>query len=190
MSVFFDSFWPNLAATLVGIVLGVPIALTLNQRAFAHQRKQQIDDMRAQIGDAIDVLVNACKYNIGVLNSISNEAKAGRVMHSPDLRITAWDTVGPIICSSASNPELLQMLSHHWLRLQRLQILSDEIFAREVSRSLPRIEDQSIMLEFWRVLQGNSASLSVHAEEAILKLEALRISLGIHRPINSESNGR
>ncbi|UMR31995.1 hypothetical protein MJ904_07415 [Massilia sp. MB5] len=177
MSAFFDAFWPNLAATLVGIVLGAPIALAINQRMLSKQRRLQADDARAQIKDAIDVLVSACKYNIGVLKVICGEALAGRAMHSPDLRVTTWDAVGQILCASSSNPELLQMLSHHWLRLQRLQVLSDEIFAREVAKSLPPIEDQSIMLEFWRVLHDNSLSLSAHAEEAVKKLEMLRKSM-------------
>lgn len=174
MSAFFDAFWPNLASTLVGIVLGVPIALTLNQHMLRNQRRLEINDMGAQVKDAIEVLVNACKYNIGVLDMICSEALDGRVMHSPDLRITAWETVGPILCSSSSNPELLQMLSHHWLRLSRLQDLSDEIFAREVAKSLPPLEDQSVMLDFWRVLHENSLNLSTHAKVAIEKLEKFK----------------
>jgi hypothetical protein len=177
MSVFFDAFWPNLAATLAGIVLGAPIALTLNQHILNHQRRLQVSDIRVQVRDAIDVLVAACKYNIVVLDEICKEALAGRVMHSPDLRITAWDSVGLILCHSSSSPELLQMLSHHWLRLQRLQVLSDEIFAREVAKSLPSIANKSVVLEFWQVLHGNSFDLSMHAGEAIRKLTELKESL-------------
>jgi hypothetical protein len=177
MSVFFDAFWPNLAATLVGVLLGVPIALALNQRVLSHQRELQLGDIRAQVRDAIDVLVSACKYNIGVLDAICSEALAGRVMHSPDLRVTTWESVGPILCNSSSSPELLQVLSHHWLRLRRLQVLSDEIFAREVAKSLPPLEDRLVTLEFWHVFHENSFSLSAHAREAIGKLEALKESL-------------
>jgi hypothetical protein len=177
MSAFFDAFWPNLAATLVGIVLGVPVALALNQRVLTHQRRLQISDMNAQVGDAIDVLVSACKYNSGVLDTICSEALDGRVMHSPDLRITTWESVGPILCNNSLNPELLQALSHHWLRLHRLQALSDEIFAREVARSLPPIENQSVMLEFWEVLYTNALNLSAHAMEVVEKLEALKTTL-------------
>jgi hypothetical protein len=177
MSAFLDAFWPNLASTLVGIVLGVPIALAVNQQMLRHQRKLEVDDIHARVRDAIDVLSSACKYNIGVLDTICTEALAGRVMHSPDLRITAWETVGPILCNSSSSPELLQLLSHHWLRLARLQALSDEIFAREVTKSLPPIEDHSVMLEFWQVLHGNSLNLSAHAKIAIEKLEAFKETL-------------
>ena len=69
------------------------------------------------------------------------------------------------------------MLSHHWLRLQRIQSLSDEIFAREVAKSLPPIEDQEVVLEFWRVLHGNARNLSAHAGEAIGMLEGLKSKL-------------
>jgi hypothetical protein len=69
------------------------------------------------------------------------------------------------------------LLSHHWLRLRRIQALSDEIFAREVAKSLPPIEDQSVVVEFWKVLHGNARNLSAHAMEAITMLEALKTIL-------------
>ena len=176
MSIFLDAFWPNLAATLIGVVLGVLIALGLNERVLSHQRKLQIADHHRQVMDAFEVLMTACRYNIGVLDTMREEAESGRVMHSPDLRITTWDAVAPVLCTSTS-PELLQLLSHHWLRLKRIQALSDEIFAREVAKSLPPIEDQSVMREFWKVLHGNALNLSVHAKQAIAMLEQMKAQL-------------
>jgi hypothetical protein len=181
MDAFFDAFWPNLAATLVGIVLGVPIALGLNERVLERQRRLQAADERRKLKHAIDVLIDACRYNIRVLDTMGDEAEIGHVMHSPDLRITTWDAVGPTLSSGSSAPDLLQLLSHHWLRLRRIQALSDEIFAREVAKSLPPIKDKEVMLEFWKVLYGNARNLSTHAGEAIAMLEALKTELGAER---------
>lgn len=180
MSIFLDSFWPNLAATLIGIVLGVPIALALNELVLRRQRKLQTEDQDRQARDSIEVLIAACRYNINVLDSMRKEGELGRVMHNPDLRITTWEVVFPALCTTASDPELLQMLSHHWLRLRRIQALSDEIFARDVAKSLPPIENILVAQEFWHVLCENAYNLSLHANEAISMLERASAKLDLN----------
>lgn len=179
MSAFLDAFWPNLASTIIGIVLGVPIALALNELVIRRQKRLQVADQHRQAKDSIEVLIAACRYNVGVLNAMREEAESGRVMHSPDLRVTTWEVVSPILCATVSDPELLQILSHHWLRLKRIQALSDEIFAREVAKSLPPIEEELVALEFWKVLCENAFNLSRHALEAISMLERTKTKLGI-----------
>lgn len=174
---FLDAFWPNLAATLIGIVIGVPVALLLNERVLHRQRKLQASDALRQVHSAIDILADACRYNIKLLESMAKEAEIGRVMHKPDLRTTTWDAVGSILSTGISDPVLLQLLSHHWLRLQRIQALSDEIFAREVSRSIPALNDEALTLEFWKNLYFNARDLSAHATEAIAMLERTKAQL-------------
>lgn len=162
---------------LIGVVLGVPIALLLNERVLQGQRKLQVSDAHRQANSAIDVLVDACRYNIQLLESIAKEAEVGRVMHNPDLRTTTWDAVGSILSTSISDAVLLQLLSHHWLRLQRIQALSDEIFAKEVARSLPALKDEALTLEFWKNLYFNARDLSAHAAEMITLLERARVQM-------------
>lgn len=95
-------------------------------------------------------------------------------MHNPDLRLTTWDAVGSILARNSSEPELLQILSHHWLRLRNIQDLNEEIFAREVVKSLPQIKDQEMAREFWQVLHDSALNLSAHAKEAAAKLSTLK----------------
>jgi hypothetical protein len=81
LSTFLDAFWPNLAATLIGVVIGVPIALFLNEFVLSRQRKLQAADTHRQVHNAIDVLVDACRYNTLLLERMAKEAEVGRVMH-------------------------------------------------------------------------------------------------------------
>ncbi len=174
MSAFFQAFWPNLAATVLGIALGVPIALVLNRRIFEYQRRFETGEQYRRLCDAIDVLVGACEYNIKILDKMRELSLSGRVMHNPDLRLTTWDAVGSILARNSSEPELLQILSHHWLRLRNIQDLNEEIFAREVVKSLPQIKDQEMAREFWQVLHDSALNLSAHAKEAAAKLSTLK----------------
>ncbi|MBV7542870.1 hypothetical protein [Acidovorax sp. sic0104] len=177
LSTFFDAFWPNLAATLIGVVLGVPIALFLNERGMHRQRRLQVADMLRQTESAIDVLIDACKYNARLLDTVAAEAQVGRVMHRPDLRITTWDAIGSIFSTGKPDATLLQFLSHHWLRLQRVQSLCDEIFAREVARSLPAFEDDGLTMAFWENLYFNARDLSAHATQGVAMLEKAKEEL-------------
>ena len=102
-------------------------------------------------------------------------ALEGKVLRNPDLRLTTWDAVGAILTRISSDSDLLQTLSHHWLRLQRLERLNDEIFAREVG-TLPQIEDQEMMLGMWGELYENATNLSKHATELKEQLEALDLT--------------
>jgi hypothetical protein len=178
MTGFFEAFWPNLTATMLGVVLGLPIALYLNRRLLEHQGRLRAAEAHQRLNDAIDVLVGACQYNIGVLDKIKELAVSARVMRNPDLRVTTWDAVGAILSKNCNEPDMLQLLSHHWLRLHRLEQLNQEIFAREVG-SLPPIADQELALGMWQELHDNALTLSAHAKETAERLANVRLKYAV-----------
>jgi hypothetical protein len=173
MAAFFDAFWPNLAATAFGVVLGLPFALYLNRRLSEHQSRLQTAETRQRLTAAINVLVEACEYNIRVLNNMTELSLAGKVMHNPDLRVTTWDAVGAMFSNNCYEPDLVQILSHHWLRLRRLEELNREMFAREVG-SLSRVQDEEMAIGLWQELRDNTLDLSAHTVEVVRKLDALK----------------
>lgn len=175
MSQFLAAFFPNLASTLLGIVLGVPVALYLNNRLMHEQKRYATGERVRRLDEAVKVLAGACQYNVRVLENMAKLALEGKVLRNPDLRLTTWDAVGAILTRISSDSDLLQTLSHHWLRLQRLERLNDEIFAREVG-TLPQIEDQEMMLGMWGELYENATNLSKHATELKEQLEALDLT--------------
>lgn len=174
MTEFFLAFWPNLTSTVLGVVLGVPVALLLNRRFFEHQQKIQRMEQRKRLESAVDVLVEACEYNSKVLYHIAELTLSGRAMRNVDLRLTTWKAVGAMLSGSFSDPELLQMLSHHWLRLKRLEDLNKEIFSREVVGTLPEIEDEDLKMAHWQELHDNAMNLSAHAKQAADKLKKVK----------------
>ncbi|MBC9072397.1 hypothetical protein IAI53_10525 [Thauera sp. CAU 1555] len=174
MTEFFLAFWPNLASTVLGVVLGVPVALLLNRRFLEHQQQLERTESSERLGSAVDVLVDACEYNSKVLDRIAELALSGRAMRNVDLRLTTWDAVGAMLSGSFSDPELLQMLSHHWLRLKRLEDLNHEIFSREVVGMLPEIMAVELKVGYWQELHDNAINLSAHASQAADKLKKLK----------------
>lgn len=141
---FLEAFFPNLSATILGVVLGLPAALYVNGRLTASQRRLQRASEVSRRNVVVDVLDTACKYNAKILDRMAELALTAEAMRNPDLQTTAWDSVGSILSAECSDPVLVHRLSHHWLRLQRLEQLNDDVFRRAVG-ILPPIEDREIM---------------------------------------------
>ena len=177
MDAFLTGFWPNLAATILGVIIAAPIALALDRRLLEYQRKLEEKRLLGRVRDAIDVLIGACRYNGKLLDDMRELSTKGIVMRNPDLRLTTWDAVGSIFAEGCPEPELMQMLSHHWLRLKRVQELSDEIFAREVAKSLPFIEDNTVVKQYWQTLHDTTFDLAAHAKQAVDWLRETRTDL-------------
>lgn len=130
MTEFFNAFWPSLAATVIGVALGLPVALYLNRKITSQARAHEAAEKKKMLSDAISNLIEACAYNIRILNNISKLARDVEVMRNPDLRTTTWDTLSGILVSGLNDPGLLQISSHHWLRLKRFEDLNSQVFLR------------------------------------------------------------
>lgn len=175
MGEFFQAFWPNFCATVLGVILGLPVAVYVNRNLTIGQRAHEAREQRRRRDDAIDVLVRSCEYNVRVLDNMKSLALQGRVMRNADLQVTTWDAVGAVLTPLCSEPALLQQISHHWLRLHRLEKLNDEIFAREVG-AIPPLADELMAVGMWGELHDGALNLSAHALELAGKLRRLQAS--------------
>ena len=180
MNEFLQAFWPNLCATVLGVAFGLPAAVYVNRLLSATQRRHEATTEANRRDDAIDVLIRSCRWNEKRLEAMRTFALDGRVMRNADLQVTTWDAVGPVLIPICPFPELLQQLSHHWLRLQRLERLNDEVFAREVGTQ-PPLSDQDMMLGMWAELHDCALSLAAHTRELAEKLSAQKATAGLER---------
>jgi hypothetical protein len=177
MNEFLQAFWPNLCATVLGVVFGLPAAVYVNRWVSATQRRHEATTEANRRDDAIEVLIRSCVWNEKRLEAMRTLACDGRVMRNADLQVTTWDAVGPVLTPNWPYPELLQQLSHHWLRLHRLECLNDEVFAREVG-TLPPLRNQDTMLGMWAELHDGTLNLAAHARELAEKLTAKKATAG------------
>jgi hypothetical protein len=173
MNGFLEAFLPNLGATILGVVLGLPVALFINGRLTASQRRQQAasDDILRNL--VIDVLSAACTYNIKVLSRMAELALTANVLRNPDLQTTTWDSVGSILAARCPDPVLVHQLAHHWLRLRRLDQLNEDIFKGTIG-ILPYVEDAEMRIGMWQELHDSCNTLMLHATEFSERLVTLK----------------
>ncbi|MFD3227566.1 hypothetical protein [Rahnella aceris] len=169
MIAFMNSFWPNFASTIAGIIIGLPVAILVNQKVTNLQNKIVKEQRREQLIKSVQVLLQAMEYNRNVLIKITELAFVGRVLRNSDLRITVWDVIGENLMAHGCEPDLLQLLSHHWLRLKRLENLNENIFAREVG-DFKQFDSHEMYLETYGELYVNARELSKHSEEISKRL--------------------
>lgn len=168
-----EFFLLDLLSTVIAVALGLPAGLWLNRQAHSAQKREQERDRKETLDSSIDTLIRSLRYNQRVLKEMEELAIQGRVMRSPDLQLTTWDVVGPILSPLCPKPELLQSLSHHWLRIQKLALLTEDLFAREVGL-LPATEDSQIVRGTWQEMYDKCATLSNHADEIVERLQPVR----------------
>lgn len=172
MSDFFIAFWPNLASTVIGVGLGVPVALYLNRKLTNQGRAHEASREASLLASAAHVLIESCDYNVHVLRAIVAMSADGEIMRRPDLRTTTWDALCEIVSSHLAEPELLQLLSHHWLRLKRLEELNAHTFSMHVGQS--PLPEEPVSLEiFISELHISANDLANHATELASKLRAV-----------------
>ncbi|SDT13362.1 hypothetical protein SAMN05216271_3689 [Halopseudomonas sabulinigri] len=173
MAEFLDAFWPNLAATAIGVVLGLPVALYLNRQFTIKAMETEVTESKKLLSDAITTLVESCVYNIKVLNNMNQLSLDGQVMRNPDLRTTTWGTLSVILVHHLRDPGLLEVTSHHWLRLNRLEELNSQVFAMQTGQA-PLPQEPITLADYICELHRSASDLAAHAHEISERLQHLQ----------------
>lgn len=156
--VFWDAFLPNFIATIFGVILGLPVALYVNNRLSLKQSRLDAELELRRLGAVTNVLLVSVKYNRELLVRVRDLSLSGSVMRNPDLQLTTWEAVGQSFSSLCEDPELVQIVSHHWLRLNRIYGLNSELFSKTTS-SLSLDVDVKTYSGMWGELHAVSCDL-------------------------------
>ena len=171
MSVFLSEFLPGFSATVLGIVLGFPVALYVNYRLTIFQNGQeQAREFRLR-ADLVGVIERSLSYNEKNLGRIAEHCAEKTAMRNPDLQLTTWEVIGHSFSRLCREPELLQLLSHHWLRLEKLDQMNKEMFDRAVG-VIAEFEDEGMAISIWEEFYILSSSLQAHSKILLERLAA------------------
>lgn len=174
MSEFLTAFFPGFVATVFGVALGVPVAFYVNQRVTKYQRRHEEVVENKKRHDIANVIRLSLFYNERVLGRIAELCMEGKAMRDPDLQLATWQTVGHSFCQICDEPDLLQLLSHHWLRLNNLATLNREIFDRNVG-DFKDFRDDELRALMWGNLYEFSNDLKFHSLDLAARVEKYNI---------------
>jgi DNA-binding IclR family transcriptional regulator len=90
---FIEAFVPNLAATVIGVAGGVPIALWLNRKALAHQDAVKRSESRERLRQALEGLAGAADEDMKLLTFARDMMAAGGLVTGLSINLSTWEVV-------------------------------------------------------------------------------------------------
>lgn len=166
MDTFLSAFWPNAAATVIGIVLGLPFALWINRLALRNAEHSTLSNQVHRLNHALQVLISAMESNQGLLSEYVTVLSESKVSWHLNLDVSAWDTIKTDIIAELTDPDLRRQLAFHFMKLDALRKLNNDYlgFAFGTNASMSGSEKtresiKGIMESMCEELQANSADL-------------------------------
>jgi len=123
MSTFWDGFWPNLASTLIGVIVGVPVALWLNSIVCRRAERNKKKEERKILRSCLQVISNGLQTNQLKLSEIAGFISSNRSPWNSDLDMASWDTTKNQISILMLPPELHHKIAKHFDRIGALNHL-------------------------------------------------------------------
>jgi hypothetical protein len=126
MDAFVTAFWPNAAATIVGVVLGLPVALWINRLALKNTERGAHRAQVQRLDHALQVLISAMESNQSLLAEYANVLSESKVSWRLNLDVSAWDAIKADIVAELTDPDLRRQLAFHFMKLNALRDLNQE----------------------------------------------------------------
>ena len=125
MRQFWEAFWPNLASTVLGIVIGLPVALWLNRRGTQEADVQRRRAERASVSHVLEILALAIAENRKRLQRFAAVLAEHQSLYDTGLDSGAWEALQSGLTAELRDPELRQKLAYHFARTEALKKLND-----------------------------------------------------------------
>ncbi|MBF6989294.1 hypothetical protein [Cupriavidus sp. IK-TO18] len=123
MNWFWAGFWPNVAATFLGVIAGVPVALWLNRlsirQANARLRAGELEHLRV----GLEAVLTAFNHNRPRIRALL-EMPTDQFPLDLELDTSAWEVSRDQIVPVLREADLQRRIAYHFDRLQSLARLS------------------------------------------------------------------
>ena len=121
---FWSGFWPNLAATFAGIILGVPIALWLNRHMGGVAERNLRADESERLKNRLEVIRATLTHNRQKLLYLDQVLQQDSATFDVGLDLVAWEACRDEIIPFLKNPDLRRRIALYFGRLATVARLS------------------------------------------------------------------
>jgi hypothetical protein len=179
---FLEAFWPSLASTALGVVLGLPVALWVNRRAMhwseRAKRKEEEGQLRLALGE-VRASVDRNRSNAKKLQQAPGSLK---LYNYPELDTMTWDAVRADIVNYLEDPSLRSMISRHYAQVAMLERYC-EMYIRYSYEMHPSAGDTSaIRGAIQRNLQIHADKVVPRSQEILDSIDKLKIMRESNEP--------
>ena len=177
MDAFLIAFWPNVVATLVGVVVGLPIALWVNRLALRGAEQTAKSGQAHRADHALQVLISAMQGNGTLLREYAEVLATAKVRWRLGLDVSAWEAIKTDFIAELTDSSLRREAAFHFSQLEVLTVLNQEylqfIFGTNASMS----DSDATRTSIGNHLKTMCNDLSLQAEKLVSASTAARQSL-------------
>ncbi len=119
-SEFFKNFLPNFGATVLGVLLGLPLALWTNRMISARIEKSKRIEEIASLDRALVSVVESLIFNRQCFSKMLNTLSNNQVTIDPALDYSTWDAVQRDIIQYLDDPSLQREIAYYFSRIRTL----------------------------------------------------------------------
>lgn len=171
MDEFLKAFWPNFVSTVLGLVLGLPLALLVNRRVISHSEQLKQQSEQTQLNTALKILRQTLAANRGRLSVFVETLSNSKAPFNTMLDTTAWEAVRIEVTRYLHNPELQGRIAYHFSQLAALAKLNDSYidFSAGVAAAIGGSEQTRTVLRSYLV--KSAEALDAGAKEITTLIE-------------------
>jgi hypothetical protein len=122
MATYWESFWPELAATLVGVVVGVPLALLINRWTYGWQQKRARAAAAQRLATALTVVLESLTWNRDRAKKLGQVEESEEILDS-GLEVGRWEVVRDQVVAELGDAELQGKLAYFFSQVSALDRL-------------------------------------------------------------------
>jgi hypothetical protein len=118
---FFKAFWPNLASTILGVILAIPPALWLANTGQRAQHKAEVE----RLTQALHIVSETLSFNRQQFNEVLTTLNSNQTPFELRADYSAWDAVKSEIIPFLHDSQLQRKLAYHFSRTQAVARLNE-----------------------------------------------------------------
>ena len=168
---FWEAFWPNAWATLLGVILGLPAAMAINRWWAGHTNKQERIRQLHQAHDAIELLIHSVRENIKALSVMSVVGNENLVLLSFELDTATWEETKADVFLFLDLMSARKVLSEHFRKLRKLERLNERHVSLVLGVEGVNLKNSSeLTAQFSRRVAKDGVKMNEEAQRVLIAL--------------------
>lgn len=175
---FLASFWPNLAATIFGVALGIPIALWINRLASKGTQRLATQSQHHRLDHALQVLILAMEENQIILSQYKETLEQDRIKLELGLDLSAWNAISADFSAELTSPSLRRLIAHYFIQIAELKYLNQEYVGFVFGTNASMMGSAGTRELFRNTMTEMCAKLFNQGNDLVISANDLRKSIG------------
>jgi hypothetical protein len=176
---FAEGFWPQLAATFIGVVAGIPAAVFVNRKLGERSERDRLEFDRTRLQNILVQLQRSLARNAEIIPQVVERIGAGSVYVVTHFDVARWSLISDQASRLIADPVLVGDLAEVYAQVQRLNDavnLHRDVFIGLRTSSLPagaNHEREQLLTHVAGLIPELASDLAAAIENCQIRLDSV-----------------